>query len=190
MKFKIALFLGICFGLSACLGGRSADPDFYTLSPIKEKIISDKSVAIGINRVQIARYLDRPQIITQKEGTPEVTISEMNRWIEPLSNLIARTVVTDIKNILPKSVVKTRSIGQENFDYIVSIEIVNMDTILGETTTLNAWWKIYDKDEKLLFRHQMVETSSIGKSYEDLARGQSQLVGKLAVQIAQKISEI
>ena len=190
MKFKTALFLGLCFGLSACLGGRSADPEFYTLSPVMEKVISDKNVAIGVNRVQVARYLDRPQIITQKEGTSEVNISEMNRWIAPLSDLMARTLVSDIKNALPKSAVKTRSIGQEDFDYIISLEVINMDAVLGKTTTLNAWWKIYDRHEKLLFRHQTTETLPLGKTYEDLAAVQSQLLGKLAVQMAQKIAEM
>ena len=190
MKFKTALFLGLCFGLSACLGGRSADPDFYTLSPVTEKSISNKNVSIGINRVQVARYLDRPQIITQKEGTTELNVSEMNRWIAPLSDLMARTLVSDIKNALPKSTVKTRSIGQENFDYIISLEIIAMDSIFGDTATLNGWWKIYDRNEKLLFRHQTTETLPLGKTYEDLAAVQSQLLGKLAVQMAQKIAEM
>lgn len=189
MKFKIILFFGLCFGLSACFGGRSADPNFYTLSPVTEKSISDKNVSIGINRVRVARYLDRPQIITQKEGG-EIDVSEMNRWIEPLSNLIARTVASDIKNALPKSTVKTRAIGQENFDYIISLEIIAMDSILGKTATLNGWWKIYDRNEKLLFRHQTIETLPLGKTYEDLATVQSQLIGKLAVQMAQKIAEM
>lgn len=189
MKFKIILFFGLCFGLSACFGGRSADPNFYTLYPVTEKSISDKNVSIGINRVRVARYLDRPQIITQKEGG-EINVSEMNRWIEPLSNLIARTVTSDIKNALPKSTVKTRAIGQENFDYIISLEIIAMDSILGKTATLNGWWKIYDRNEKLLFRHQTTETLPLGKTYEDLATVQSQLIGKLAVQMAQKITKM
>ena len=118
MNFKIALFLGLCFGLTACLGGRSADPNFYTLSPTSEKVISDKNITIGINRVRIARHLDRPQIITQSLKTSQITVSEMNRWIEPLSDLIARTLTTDMSKALPNSTIKTRSIGQENFDYI------------------------------------------------------------------------
>ena len=160
----------------------------YHLS--QKKVISDKNVSIGVNRVQVARYLDRPQIITQKKGIPEVTVSEMNRWIEPLSNLIARTLVSDIKNTLPKSTVKTRIIGQENFDYIISLEIIAMDSIFGDTATLNGWWKIYDRNEKLLFRHQTMETLPLGKTYEDLATVQSQLIGKLAVQMAQKIADM
>lgn len=187
MKLKIALLIGLCIGLSACFGGRSADPNFYTLTPVSEKSISDKQLSIGINRVQVARYLDRPQIVTQQEDTTEVSLSEMNRWMEPLSGLIARTLTADLEKALPNSTIKTRSIGQENFDYIISLEIVSMDTVFNKTATLNAWWMIYDKNEKLLSRHQTVKTLKVGNTYEDLATTQSRLIGELAVQISQKL---
>ena len=190
MNFKIALFLGLCLGLTGCLGGRSADPDFYTLSPTAEKIISDKNITIGLNRIKIARHLDRPQIITQSQKTAQVNISEMNRWIEPLSELIARTLITDMGKALPNSIIKTRSIGQENFDYILSVEIIDMNTVLGETTALNAWWTLYDKDEKMIFRHQTTETTKVGKTYQNLATAQSHLLGKLSNQIALKIANL
>ena len=190
MKFKTALLFGLCFGLSSCFNGRSAEPNFYTLAPVIKERFSDKKFTIGINRIQIARYLDRPQIVTQKANSTEVNLSETNRWIEPLSDLIARTLTADMEKALPNSTIKTRSIGQENFDYIISVDIIRMDTVLNETAELNAWWMIYDKDEKLIYRQQTSETINVGTTYQDMTAAQSILLGKLSEQIALKIAKL
>ena len=137
--------------------------------------------------VQTAQYLDRPQIITNQPKTNEVTVSENNRWIESLPNLIARTTAENLSVLLPKEQIKVKTFTTEKFDYTLSLEVVKMDTILGDKASLEVWWQIQNKDKKTVLKDKFSKTKSVGKSYEDLAITQSDLFGQLAEQIARKL---
>ena len=81
-KYMIPLVLS--FSLSGCFNGTTPPSQFYTLTPTETKVISEKHLSIGIERIQLPRSLDRPQMLTASSETPEIKLSELNRWIEPL----------------------------------------------------------------------------------------------------------
>ncbi len=183
-------WIAVCFlfGLSACFGGVSAPSRFYTLSPVIQEPVSEKVTAsVGIDRVQVARYLDRPQIITQTLGSLEISLSETNRWIEPLSNLVQRILSEDLANALPNAPVKMKTQGREDFSYVLSVDIIKMDTVFGEKASLEAWFLIQDRSGKVIARKKASEVVPVGTSFDDMAKAQSDLIGRLAVQIAREI---
>ena len=183
-------WIAVCFlfGLSACFGGVSAPSRFYTLSPVIQEPVSEKVTAsVGIDRVQVARYLDRPQIITQTLGSPEISLSETNRWIEPLSNLVQRILSEDLANALPNAPVKMKTQGREDFTYVVSVDIMKMDTVFGDKASVEAWFLIQDRSGKVIARKKASEVVPVGASFDDMAKAQSDLIGRLAVQIAREI---
>ena len=188
MKYKL-MILTLFLGLSACFGGYTQPSKFYTLSPVmKTPIVQSTDFSVGINRVQTAQYLDRPQIITNQLNTNEVVVSENNRWIESLPNLIARTTADNLSVLLPKGQIKVKNFTTEKFDFTLSLEVVKMDTILGNSATLEVWWQIQNKDKKTVLKDKFSKTVPVGKGYEDLAITQSDLFGQLAKQIAQKLT--
>ncbi len=190
MKNKL-IILALSLGLSACLGGYSQPSKFYTLSPITETPISQSiRFSLGINRIQMAQYLDRPQILTNHPKTNEVTVSENNRWIESLPNLIARTTAENLSILLPKEQIKVKTFTTEKFDYTLSLEVVKMDTILGDKASLEVWWQIQNTNKKTVLKGKFSKTEPVGKGYEDLAIAQSNLFGQMAEQIAQKLTSL
>ena len=184
MRFFKSLFL--CLFLTACFGGVSPQSNFYTLVAQKQTPLSVKENAfIGIERMQIPKYLDRPQIVTQE--APQVIVSEYNRWIDTPSILCARVLVEDLSALLPNAQIKARSYGVEDFDKTLSVEVVRMDAVLGERVVLDAWFSIQDADGKTLTRQKFSATQAIGKTYDDLADGYSQLWSQFSQKIAKAI---
>lgn len=177
--------LTVCLLLGACLGGYSTPPTFYTLTPTDTAAVSDqKKPALGLDRVYVARYVDRPQIVIQTPDTTEVSVSEQNRWIAPLSDLIRRITAENLTALLPQTPVKSRTQAEEVFPYTLTLDIVKLDAILGQTATLDAWALIQDSAGKTVRRQRITETVAVGKTYDSVAGAYSILLGRLARQIA------
>ncbi|MBR6231876.1 MAG: membrane integrity-associated transporter subunit PqiC, partial [Alphaproteobacteria bacterium] len=105
MRFLKILML--CFLLTACVFGTSKTSKFYTLrSEPSLSISSSYKSFVGVMRVQLPKYMDRPQIVTQNKNSPEILISEYNRWIENPSVLVTRVVVEDLSMFLPSAQIK------------------------------------------------------------------------------------
>ena len=59
-----------------------------------------------------------------------------------------------------------------------------MNAILGDKAELEAWYTIKNNSKKTLVQQKFADTVAIGKTYEDVASGYSQLLGKLSQDIA------
>ena len=185
---KLFKLIALCFLLGACVFGTSKKSTFYTLTPQQTVALSNQNLNfIGVNRIQLPKYLDRPQIVTQNKDSSEMIVSEYNRWIESPSVLATRMVVENLSALLPKTQIKMNQFGTEKFDKIVSVEVVSMNAILSKKAKLNAWYTIKNKEGKILLRQKFTQTVDIDKSYDDLALGYSQLWMKLSQQIAKNL---
>ena len=138
-------------------------------------------------RVQLPKYMDRPQIITQNKNSPEMVISEYNRWIENPSVLATRVLVEDLSSLLPSAQIKMNQYGLEQFDRVISVEVVKMSAVLGEKITLEAWYTIKNKSGQTLIRNKFIDSVQIGRSYDDLANGYSKLFTVLSQDIARTL---
>ena len=185
---KLIPYAFLCLFLSGCIFGVSQTPKFYSLTPEEQNPVS-KSIHlfIGVDKISLPKYMDRPQIVTLNEKNPEVFISEYNRWIESPSVLCSRTLSQNLNNLLPKSESKIRSVGSEKFDRRVWIEVVKMDGVLGQKAELTAWYTIKDKNSKTISHQKFSKEIKIGKTYEDLINGYSKLWADLSQNIAQSL---
>jgi len=177
--------LTLCFLLTACVFGTSQTSKFYTLTSEPSPSISNSYKSfVGVVRVQLPKYMDRPQIVTQNKNSPEMVISEYNRWIENPSVLAMRVLVEDLSALLPSAQIKMNQYGLEQFDRVISVEVVKMNAVLGEKITLEAWYTIKNRAGRLLARQKFSDSVQIGNSYDDLANGYSKLLTKLSQAIA------
>ena len=180
--------------LSSCIGGMSMPSNFYNLVSCDNtniKLKTKKSFIINIEPVAIPAYLDRYQIITLNGDNTEYNISEMNRWAEPLSDSIQRTLAKDMYSYMPNSVVRASTMKLMNADYSVYVMIDKFDGKFEDKLVLNVWWSILNKNGKVL----MTKNSSLAadlesSSYNDLVKKYSQLVNQLAIEIGNNINTL
>lgn len=174
-----------CLLLSACMFGTSKNAKFYTQAATSADVISaDYTAFVGVSRVQLPKYIDRAQMVTQQKDSVQINISEYNRWVELPSILATRVITEDLSVLLPAAQIKTNQSKGEKFDRIVTVEIIKMNAVLGDKAELEAWYMIKDNSKKTLTQQKIAKVVSIGKTYEDMATGYGQLLDKLSQEIA------
>ena len=185
MRLLKLLVLAFCLLLNACVLGTSQNAKFYTLSSMPVTVQSNSYAAfVGINRVQLPRYMDRPQMTTQGQDSVEVNVSEYNRWVEYPNVLATRVLTENLSAALPSAQIKVNPFGTEKFDFVVSTEVIKMDAALGGNVQLDAWYSIKNGSGKLLDRRKFQKSIDIKNSYDDMAKGYSRLLALLAQDIA------
>jgi len=189
MKHTWILLTGLM--LTGCLGGRSTPPQFYTLNTtVCPDPHPTTAATVALTRVQVPRALDRPQMVVFDATVPEAQVSEMNRWLEPLPNLINQALIADLSACLPNAVVKKRTTAQEQFDYFLSLEITQLTVVPGQSATLDGWAMIRRSSGQLASRLRLTEAVPVGTTYADAARAQSDLMGRIASRIATQIASL
>ena len=186
MRFLSYVFM--CLLLTSCMFGVSQSSKFYTLSGLSSQVVSEKYTNfVGIKRIQLPKYMDRPQIVTQSKDSTEMVVSEYHRWIESPGVLFGRILTEDLSELLPNAQIKMPQSGAEKFDVIVAVEVTKMNAVLGKQASLTAWYTLTNKAGTVLSRHKFSDVESIGKNYEDLMNGYSILWDRLGKDIAKKL---
>lgn len=182
---KLIKIIVPCLLLGACMFGTSKTSKFYTQSGSSADIVSaDYKGFVGVNRMVLPKYVDRPQIVTQQKDSVEVNISEYNRWVELPSVLATRVLTEDLSVLLPAAQIKINQSKGGSFDWVVSVEITKMKAVLDDKVELEAWYTIKDISKKTFVQHKFSGKVTIGKTYEDVANGWSQLLDELSREIA------
>lgn len=149
----------------------------------------ERGLAVGLEPIYIAPYLDRPQIVT-RSSNHTLELSEFNRWAESLKTSIPRVIVVNLSNILKTNRVYLLPRRNQSIplDYQVSIDIARLDGQLGGDAKLIARWSIYDKQGNPLFTKVSVITeTTTSKQYERLVAAENKVLQKLTHEIANAI---
>ena len=179
-----------CLLLGACVFGTSKNAKFYTLSATEPPALSANYKAfIGVNRVQLPKYMDRPQIITQQKTSTQVNVSEYNRWVESPAVLATRVLTDDLNTLLPAAQIKINHLKGEPFEKTVAVEIMTLNAVLGQQAELAAWYMVKDKSGQVLAQQKFASSVKIGKTYDDLAQGYSELLTQLSQKIAEALTQ-
>jgi uncharacterized lipoprotein YmbA len=108
-------------------GCASPNPKLYTLARVPGPAAASTLRVIEIRHVGLARYLDRPGIVTHVDAY-RVTLADDARWAEPLPDMLARVVATDLGARLPGSTVFTAASAiSAEADVTVEIDIQRFD---------------------------------------------------------------
>lgn len=139
------VLLAVALFLSAC--ARTPPVNYYHLAvvdPGGPKLETEAlgGAVVGIGPVRVPDYLDRPQIVT-RQGANLLQLTEGNRWAEPLTESIPRTLRENLAVAL----------GTERFvyfpwnqtvDYQIPVEIVHFEGEGYRVAHLVAIWSIED----------------------------------------------
>ncbi|WP_428048873.1 PqiC family protein [Candidatus Avelusimicrobium caledoniensis] len=174
-----------CLLLGGCIFGTSQSSKFYTQSAASAGVVSSSYTAfVGVNRVQLPKYMDRPQMVTQRKNSAQINVSEYNRWVEQPSVLATRVIAENLSVHLPSAQVKMNQLKGERFDRTVSVEIVKLNAVLGDKAELVAWYTVKDNTGKVVTHQKFTGIVLIEKTYDDLAKGYGELLANLSRDIA------
>jgi len=169
----VAFPLG-CFNL----GGTQEKTKFYilTASPNPEMLQAaappeapSDCIAIGIARVDIPDYLNRPQIVTRVSPT-QIETSEFHRWAEPLAANFGRVLADNLSKYTCAETVVFPHIRGNNSSFRVKVEVLRFDGSLGNDVELKVRWSLFDRNEAKpsVTKQSSYTAKTDSASYEDL----------------------
>jgi len=183
---KISCLL-MLFALAGCFFS-TPQSRFYILETTDSRqIVSTRKINIAVADITIPAYLDQPQIVLQKQGSPELKISEFNRWASDLNTLLKNQMIGDLRTMLPQAVIKPLSYGTTPL-YIVRINLEKLIGWPGEDAYLNGSWQILNSRGKILYEQNFNRKLFAGKSFDSYVAAQSQMWADTAREIAVKIA--
>ena len=188
---KKYLIIAGCLLLNSCMFGTSKPSDFYSLQA--ETAITSLSKAkysIGVNEVGVFGNLSNPQIILKEKDSTQQSISETNRWAESLDTMIQYTLVNNLMGYLPNAYIKPRTYSSETFKYSISLDVNQMTGVLGEQAVLAVWWKINNAGGETMTQKYSHFSAPVENTYDSYVRTQSELLNKLAKEIATFIAKL
>lgn len=184
--------LGVLLLAAAC--ARTPPVTYYHLStvdPGKPNIPAPPlgEAIIGIGPVQLPEYLDRPQIVN-REGANQLQLAEGDRWAEPLTVSIPRTIRENLAAALGTEQFLIFPWG-EAVDYQVVIEIVRFEGEGYRMAQLEAIWSIQDSQGTVILpsRRSDYQEPVTRAGSEGLVQALSQALASFSREIARQLSE-
>jgi len=187
--FRTWIVLAVLLTLIGCAA--TPPPNFYQLNePAATRLTGvERGIAVGVGPVNLAPYLDRPQIVIRGVGH-KLELSEFNRWAEPLSDSISRVVIINLSNMLEST--RVFKIPRRNktipLEFRTEIDIARFDGAMGGDAVLVARWSLYGRKETaLLTKVSLISESSGEADFENLIAAQNRALQKLSQEIVAAI---
>jgi uncharacterized lipoprotein YmbA len=157
-------------------------------------VASLPALGLAIGPLDIPRYLDRPEIVTEKQGGPEeLLVADTHRWGGSLDTDILRVVGDDLGRLLGTVRVAVYP-AQPRFapDYRVLLDLRELDGVLGQPVTLRLRWTILAAPDArvVAVEESDVQQPTASASYADLVTAESAALGTVTRQIAERIASL
>lgn len=190
----LPVLFSLFFFMAGCAVKESIPSRFYVLSPMAaggETIDEPTSLAsrsaVAVGPVELADYLDRPQIVTRTAAS-EVRLAEFHRWAGSLKSDFARVMVEDLAMRLDAREISVypRRPGRPA-DYRLTIDVIRFDGRLGGEVILKARWLLAGGDGEKSAGTTRLVTIRIpceGADFRAYVLAQSGAVAALADEIA------
>ena len=139
-----AVRMAACIALaSGCaLGGTSPPPRFFVLEATAEAASTAACpVHLGVGPVEVARYADRPQLVT-RDGDGVLDLDDSAHWGERLDAMIARTLAEDLVRITGSPHVFVHPWPSAQLEHRVFVRVLRFDTDPGGRAHLVAQWQL------------------------------------------------
>jgi uncharacterized lipoprotein YmbA len=117
-------------------------------------------MSVGLRGLQLASYLGSPFIVVRR-GNQEMTLSEFNRWGEPLAAGISRAVAGYLKAGAPFAAVDVAPWpARTDHDYLIELNVLRFEGVApddplataGEVHILTEWQIVRPGDYRVVSR--------------------------------------
>jgi uncharacterized lipoprotein YmbA len=180
-------------GLGACT---STPSRFYILNTltVSETIPAPAAAqgpVIAVGPITFPKYLERPQIVT-RAGRQQLTLSEFDRWAEPLQDNVSRVLAENLALLIPTDHLLLQAWPRSaTLDYQVQVEVRQFDGWVGGESVLLALWSLLDGAERpLMTQRASLHVPVGGRDYEALVVAMNQLLEALSRDIATAIQRL
>ena len=173
--------------LTACAGPGDS---YYRLSATAPaaRAVSASGLSVAIGPVTLPSYIDRAEIVFAS-GPNGFQIPSNALWIGSLQENIARTVASDLGQVLGSGNVHAGRESGFKPRYRVALDLRQFHGISGQEAILELSWRIQDGASGApLSRHSAsFHESIIGDGYDSLVAAESRLLAQCATAIAQSL---
>ncbi len=178
--------VGALFALPALAGcSTSPPPKLYTLASRPAAPVNRAAASVGVKQVEVAKYLDRPQIVRYTDPY-QLSALEFDRWGEGPSDMVTRVLIENLAQRLPGSHVYAVSgpFTLPSADVTIEVNIDRFDADAGGAVILAAQWVVHNGKKKDQFRSQEVRVMPTSGDTAGQVAAMSDALGQLATQIA------
>lgn len=167
--------------LSACA---SPNAKIYTLTGQKGQHAQGSPISLSIETVDIAKYLDRPQLVRRSDDV-QLGVSELERWGEPLSSMVQRVLAENLRQRLPKGSLVTTSqtvTGKEAGTLELSVSRFDADAT-GAVVLIAQWQVHYRRGGASGAKHANITVWPLDGSTHAQVRAMSGALDQLSVRV-------
>jgi uncharacterized lipoprotein YmbA len=183
----------IWFAVAALmLAGCSSKSNFYQMHPREIKHHSSvntlKKMVIGVAEVDVAEYLDKPQIMTRL-SSEKLKLHETERWAGGFEKNIQSVLTYDLSMMLPRYTFLARPWNEPIEDrYRIYIRIDRFDGDSNGTVTLDGRWSLVEVEERKALISEEIHLQQKGApTIDGIVATQSSLLARVSKHIAKRL---
>jgi uncharacterized lipoprotein YmbA len=176
------------------VGCQSSPPvEFYTLEPLQLKLHSQNIITqpktIGIGPITLPAILANQKIVTRSSGST-VKIAQFQQWASPLNDNMLEVIARNLSILQPGNIFRSYPWSVHGqVDLQVIIDIVQFDTLPGQSAILEANWSIKNENKNLTLKngHTLYNRKLTDSSYQAGVATLSQLLAEFSLELATAI---
>jgi uncharacterized lipoprotein YmbA len=185
-RLRQHIFLSLTLVLSTSC--HSSHDEYYTLHSLgRASAHPGDGVALGVGRISLPSYIDRPELVFQN-GPDQFAVPSDARWVGALRDNIARVLAEDLRHSLHAADVVIYPWPAEiSPRYVVTADILQFHGISGSDAILEVSWRLEDGGKIVVRRSDSLRKPIKGDGYAAVVEAESQLLEQLAERIARVI---
>jgi hypothetical protein len=195
IKILQAVFAAaLLFGISAC--GQTPASRFYTLTAQAE--VNAESAAnktnkliIGIAPIEVAPYLERPEIVTRSSPT-QIELAAFDRWAGPFENIVAESLADNISRLLPSVHTIISPWPEADYEYQLVVKIKKFESDENGFIKLSSSWGILQKKTRKMvgtYESTIIQPGT-SSDYDSITRNMSLALVQLSEEIAAELQQV
>jgi uncharacterized lipoprotein YmbA len=161
------------------------------VAPATTVVSGTSTLIVGLGPIKFPQYLRRPEVVTRTSPS-QVSISDTDRWAEPLDSGFARVMSENLSQLLgTQQIVTFPWYNPNRLDYQVVVNVRRFETDAKGQPELDAQWDIRDgHGTKLLAARESDITAPADPGDPSPSAGLSQALGSLSREIASEITQL
>ena len=185
MRRRTALALLLPLLAAAC---SSPAPKLFTLERSAGDPIERPLAAVVLREVNIAKYLDRPQIVSHRTAY-ELAYSDTERWGEPMDEMVPRILIEDLTQRLPATRIAAAASGMvPEAERVLIVNIDRFDADPDGTVVLEARWALRTETRAGSFEKTRIAVPAGSTRPAALVAAMSAGLGQFSDQLARALA--